>query len=138
MKIITFTIKGNQENPSGNPIPYTRTTQGSVWSDKSARYQKWKSYVVSKYIKALESLGNAERNTLVEEHDLNKLKPIKDNKRRSHMKIMIYFCNKAHPDSDNVFKGIADSLFANDKYLSGEFYFDYAKEGYVEVTIQFL
>jgi Holliday junction resolvase RusA-like endonuclease len=45
--------------------------------------------------------------------------------------------NGLHADPDNVFKGIADALFKNDKFLDGSFVSDYAPDskGRVEISI---
>lgn len=141
MKTIKFTIKGNQENPNGNPIPYLRTTQASQWTDKAVRYQEWKGYVVGAYIKALEKIEKKERQAFEKYTDLTKLKPIKNTGEKIHMQLQITWMNKAHADCDNVFKGIADALFTNDKFLVGEFDYEYGDKGVagqVVVTITFL
>lgn len=115
---IRFSIKGNQEDKLGNPIPYHRTTQGSYWNDASRRYKAWKDYVVK--ASGIKSLG----------------KPIEIPKgTKAYMHLKIYFANNKHSDSDNIFKGIADALFVNDKKLAGSFDFDTAKEGRVDVEI---
>ena len=57
-------------------------------------------------------------------------------KRKIHMKTMIYFRSGIRPDAENVHKLISDSLFLNDKNLSGTFDFDYdARNPRVEVEI---
>ena len=49
---------------------------------------------------------------------------------------MIYFRSGIRPDAENVHKLISDSLFLNDKNLSGAFDFDYdARNPRVEVEI---
>ncbi len=56
---------------------------------------------------------------------------------KARMDIKIFWKNGAHADPDNVFKGIADALFKNDKFLDGSFESYYSPEeiGKVEVTI---
>ena len=110
-----FTIYGNQENIKGNPIPYFRQTQASSRFNKNARrYHAWKDYV--------RKAANIS-DKLVTEGKLT-------------MDIKVYFKDKTHGDSDNIFKGIADAMFKNDKYLSGSFDFDYdINNPRVEVTI---
>jgi len=137
MKTLTFTIEGNQENPIGNPIPYFRTTQNTQWTKGAVRYQEWKGKVVAAYIDALEALPKAERAQFGTMHDLTKKKPIAATTNKIHMRLCITWMNKAHGDCDNVFKGIADALFMNDKYLSGEFDYHYGDAGKVVVTITF-
>lgn len=130
MPTVTFTIRGNQENPKGNPIPYTRMTQGTRWTERSKRYFAWKDYVKGEYIDAVkgrEGFSNA---------DLLYDKPIAVTANKVRMSLKIWFASKSHADCDNVFKGIADALFMNDKHLVTDgFDYEYAKEGRVEVTI---
>jgi len=112
-----FIIYGNQEDVKGNPVPYFRQTQASARFNKGAmRYHRWKDYI-------RKAAGVSDK--LVTEG-------------RLHMRLKIYFMNKTHGDSDNIFKGIADSMFVNDKYLTGSFDFDYDKENpRVEVIITY-
>lgn len=140
MKTIKFTIYGNQENTYGNPIPYLRTTQNTQWTPKAQRYQQWKGRVVASYLDALDGLTKIERKDFGEAHDLIQRKPIKATKDKIRMDLMIYWKDDTHADCDNVFKGIADALFMNDKYLAGSFDFKTSevKQGKVEVTITFL
>jgi hypothetical protein len=130
-KSYKFCIVGNQENANANPIPYHRTTQGSFWNKGSKRYKAWKEYVVDCCI---EQLG-IRRAELME--DALKWKPFTTTKEnRARMDIVITFTDFKHSDSDNVFKGIADALFVQDKFLSGSFDFKYGKIGSVTVLIQ--
>ena len=141
MKKISFTIKGNQENQQGNPIPYFRTTQGTQWTDGAQRYQQWKDYVRAHYLDALGEIKKIDRADFGEAHDLLQKKPIANTGRKVHMLLQITWANKAHADCDNIFKGIADALFMNDKYLVGEFDYEYGDKGIggqVKVTITFL
>jgi len=138
MKEIKLTITGNQENKKGNPIPYLRTTQGSQWTDKAVRYQEWKRYVVAQLIDWLDSIPKAERMEYSDVIYLLGKKPIKATTQKIHMRLCITWADKKHADCDNVFKGIADALFMNDKYLSGEFDYHYGDQAQVEVTITFL
>lgn len=119
-----FTIQGNQDNPLGNPLGYHRATQGSKWNDKYKRYQAWKDHVCD----AMRDAGHLPYTIR---------KPLTTDKAVwTRMDIKIYFANDARSDPDNVWKGIADALFDNDKYLSGSFDFDYDKQNpRVEVEI---
>jgi hypothetical protein len=55
------------------------------------------------------------------------------------MAIKISWVNGVHADPDNVFKGLADTLFKNDKFLDGSFESRYAADGKgmvdVEITL---
>jgi hypothetical protein len=101
---MTFTILGNQEDKTGNPIPYHRQTQRSSFFNKSAkRYQAWKDHVRSEFW-----LQTAKK--------LKADKPYgKDVKGRLEAKIS--FRGENHADPDNIVKGILDALFENDKHI---------------------
>jgi hypothetical protein len=97
----------------GHPVGYTRTTQGTTWT---ARYQKYTAY------------RNAVMAAFREQcpGEWGEKKPLTTTeKSRTHVSIKIYFKNRIHCDPDNCFKAIADSLFECDKYVSGDFDFDY-------------
>lgn len=124
---IHFLIPGNQEDLEGNAIPYTRTTQGSKWSPKYQRYGAWKNYVIkhSKLKEGFDKKGKL-------------LKPIAiPDGYKAVMNLRVFYTDNTHPDTDNVFKGIADALFQNDKRLAGSFDFWVKPKagGIVEVEI---
>lgn len=137
-KIISFTIKGNQENPQGNPIPYFRTTQGGQFNKGAKRYHAWKDYVRAAFIDALEAIKREDRIDYAKFVDFSQKKPIKKAGYKQKVSIMIGFRDKSHADSDNIFKGIADALFMDDKYVAGDFDYFYPEEraGFVRVKIQ--
>lgn len=117
-----FVITGNHYQKKGNPIPYFRQTQRSKWSSQAKRYHAWQNFV-----RVL-----ARSKTKI---NFNKQSKAKE---KVYMMIDIYFANKKHGDPDNIFKGIADSLFGDDKYVAGSFDFDYDKENpRVEVALLF-
>lgn len=136
-KSIAFTIYGNQEDRAGNPIPYLRTTQNSQWTDKAKRYHDWQDYVRATYLDAVMPNKKIKIGDYGEAHDFLQKKPIKATKKKARMDIQIYWANETHADCDNIFKGIADALFMNDKYLAGSFDFHPAphKKAYVDVSI---
>lgn len=138
MQTIKFTITGNQENDRGNPIPYTRSTQGGQFKANVRRYNAWKEHVRGAFIaRCVDEKLLTHRDFKDFLYVLPNGKPIRYDGRKARMDMQIYFSNKAHADSDNVFKGIADALFENDKYLSGSFDFSYAQCAKVEVVIHF-
>lgn len=53
---------------------------------------------------------------------------------------MVFYKDKRHGDTDNVAKGINDSIFQkplNDKYIAGSYDFDYDKDNpRVEIIIR--
>lgn len=139
MKTITFTIYGNQEDRMGNPIPCARTTQAGQWTPKAMRYNAWKTYVVASYLDAIDGMKKIDRADFGEAHDLLQKKPIKAATHKQRMSLKIFYKDKTHADCDNIFKGIADALFMNDKYLAGDFdyfYTDNGTGGSVVVTLE--
>lgn len=105
-----------------------------MWLPKAKRYAAWKDYV-AKFI--LLKVAKEDFKTYSKLADIYEYKPIKYDGKKACMDIYILFANKAHGDPDNIFKGIADALFVNDKFLSGSFDFGYDKESpRVEVRIK--
>jgi Holliday junction resolvase RusA-like endonuclease len=139
MKKLTFTIKGNQLDTKGNPLPYLRTTQGSQWTDKAVKYQEWKMYVVAQFIDALDAMTREERMGYKEFVYIATGKPIIATKGKIYVNLKIEWKNdtSVRGDCDNIFKGIADALFVNDKYVAGSFDYETSKtnSGKVDVEI---
>lgn len=134
MKILrtyTFRIRGNQENKLGNPIPYFRTTQKSKWSDPAQRYATWKSYVRG----ALFDSGCKFTPSMVQQYGADRPPLVLEKGQKAYMDIFITWADETHGDSDNVFKGIADAVFENDKHMAGAFNYCHGEEGGVEVRI---
>lgn len=67
--------------------------------------------------------------------DIINTKPLTILKNSARMDIKIAWANEHHGDPDNIFKGIADALFYDDKHLAGSFEFEHGKDGKVEVNI---
>lgn len=140
MKKISFKITGNQENNKGNPIPYFRVTAQSKWSKGTKRYHAWCDYVRAHYLDALGTLTKFDRADMGDMHDLLQKRPIASTGRKTHMALRITWANESHADADNIFKGIADALFMNDKELIGEFDAEHGDKGCagaVMVTLTF-
>ena len=89
------------------------------------------------YLDAIQAIPKIARAEFGDAHDLIQRKPIKAVAWKQRMDLMIYYADETHPDSDNVFKGIADALFMNDKHVVGSFDYEHDREGggRVEVTI---
>ena len=125
---IRFTIIGNQENPTGNPIPYFRTTQRGKFGSKYKRYQEWKDHVRA----AMEPeipITYPERNATL---------ALFDGEPRAHVLAVIWFGAETHADPDNIIKGILDSLFTNDSHVDVETrHFCHSMAPRVVVTINF-
>lgn len=136
-KVISFTIYGNQEDSTGNPLAYARTTQSTQWTAKAKRYNAWKDYVRAHYLDAVMPQKKIKREDFGEFHDFLQKKPITATKDKVCMNIVICWKDDKHSDPDNVFKGIADALFMNDKYLGGSMDFVQSKDkrGSVKVEI---
>jgi Holliday junction resolvase RusA-like endonuclease len=114
---IKFKINGNQEDPKGNPVPYVRYTQGGYWKPFAKRYNEWKDYVQGCFYKATEA---KEYQIIITKRRITKPIILSKNQ-KAVMNIKIFWKNNAHGDPDNVWKGIADALFENDKNLDGSF-----------------
>ena len=133
---ITFTITGNHQDPMGNPIPFQRVI-ASQMRYASGRYMQWQSFARAQFDRTknyafdiitdsiLANGIDAEMPIAVLRKELARLAkkphPIKIEKYRATMHLDIYWTNEQHGDADNVFKGVADSLFENDKELDGSF-----------------
>lgn len=162
---ITFTIIGNQDDRDGNPVPYVRMTQNDYFKPTARRYTKWKDHVKATFHRELNYMGFPimlddlcggvilrkpeipKKITLAQyQKEVKHLrrarmqKPINLKKTKSRMDIMIHWAGGVHGDPDNVWKGIADALFQNDKNVAGSFDFKNAEDfkGKVEVTIETL
>lgn len=139
MKNYTFTIEGNQESRTGNPLPYLRRTQGSLWTPQAKRYDAWVQFLRQECGRLLKitphfstSAIGGKRINVVYLHPF-RLEVMQE----AHMALTIHFASENHADPDNIFKGFADALFFNDKHLTGSFTFVHApnKRGRVEVNI---
>lgn len=132
IRTYSFTIEGNVRDRSGNPTPYLRRTQGSLWSKESIGYDDWLQYVRSECCK---------QTTLIDQFGYRGKKivlmhPIELKATEyARMELMIWFKGEAHADPDNVFKGMADALFKNDKHLSHSVDFAHGQRGRIDVHI---
>jgi Holliday junction resolvase RusA-like endonuclease len=132
-KIIQFTIKGNQDDYEGNPLPYLRVVRRALWLPQAKKYNAWKAYirkvVYHDYPEFLMCAGKVL---------LTDVQPFTTSHSRiARMDIKIFWMNGVHGDPDNIFKGIADAIFKNDKYLDGSFESRNSTDGKgrVDVTI---
>lgn len=136
-KQISFIIRGNQEKPDGNPIPYCRITAASKFRKDSMRYYKWKEFVCAEFITA--TFGTNFAGILEAIRVKNRQKPIELEKgQKAIMDLTIYWKDEKHGDPDNIFKGIADALFQDDKNLDGSFKSSVSGKGSVYVKIKIL
>ena len=96
--MLSFFIPGNHEDPKGNPVGYTRTTQRQKFTDPRARrYEAWKDYVWNCLLKV--------------ESD----PPRFEDGQKVVVSCYIEYKDKRRADPGNVVKGIADAL-ADKKY----------------------
>jgi hypothetical protein len=130
IKTIKFTIYGNQEDNEGNPVPYLRVVRGALWLPQARRYAAWKDYVRG-------ALFLIHPNSAPNMNDF----PHGDfpfttkSSIRARMDIRIFWRNGVHGDPDNIFKGIADSLFKDDKFLDGSFESCHSSDGQGKVEV---
>ena len=136
MKKIKFTIKGNHQDPIGNPLPKIKKTRNSYWTKEAQRYAAWKIYVQVHFLDA------AYPKLPTVEFDAMKRRVASGGKpialplgTKAQMEIRISWKNGAHADPENVFGSIADALFENDKSLAGSFDFELADDGIGRVVI---
>lgn len=126
-KTITFTIKGNQEDIVGNPLPYIRVVGRALWLPSAKKYHAWKEYIRSVFFR------NYPEYSSVDSHPLTT--KISE---KARMSIKIYWAHGVHADPDNVFKGLADALFKNDKFLDGAFESHYAPDGRGKIEVEII
>lgn len=124
-KTIKFTIKGNPDDIEGNPVPYVRVVGRALWLPKAKKYHAWKEYVRSIFYREYPEFKFESAQPLTTKISA-----------RAQMSIVIYWVNGVHADPDNVFKGLADALFQNDKFLDGAFESHYASDGKGRVEVQ--
>ena len=108
MILLKFEIFGNQEDPLGNPIPYTRTTARAkyrLWTKSGkptqyARYVAFKSHI-------LRSLSREDERHLIQE-----IWPLIAAERyQFFLDCQMQFRGTRYGDPDNIVKGLLDSLF---------------------------
>jgi len=124
-KIIQFTIKGNSEDLEGNPVPYVRVVGRALWLPHAKKYHAWKEYVRSIFYRNYPEFSSEQAQPLTTKIS-----------ERARMSITIYWVNGVHADPDNVFKGLADALFKQDKFLDGSFESHYASDGKGRVEVE--
>lgn len=116
-KILKFTIKGNQEDPEGNPLAYLRVVGRALWLPNAKKYHAWKGYVRQAFHREYPEFVMCDgKQVLYDDQPLTT-----KHSEIARMDIKIFWMNGIHGDPDNIFKGIADALFKNDKFLDGSF-----------------
>lgn len=116
MHTYTFTVRGNQEKPDGNPIPYFRTTQKSLWAPQAQRYFAFKEHIVTALLTAL-----PEHRAVFDRELVTKGKPLTLAPGEiAFVDIAIHWAPKGtHGDPDNIFKAVNDALFNDDRNVYG-------------------
>jgi Holliday junction resolvase RusA-like endonuclease len=109
---MNYTVKTDGENP----IPYKRTTQRQKFKDREyQKYVRWKNKIYDEFIKTFKRYP----------HQV--FKP----KKKYYVDLTVYYKDKVHGDTDNVFKGVLDAVFQkplNDKYICGSMDYFYDKD----------
>lgn len=131
---IQFQIQGNHRAPDGNPYPKSRLTKGQQWTDEAKDYVAWKAYVAKAFLKALPP----RLLSVCEKHYALGGKPIPSFFGEAHMSVHAQYKNGRHPDTENVFGSIADSIFEDDNGLSGAFSFTVRGATPGETTVRIL
>ena len=132
MTTYTFTIRGNHEDPFGNPIPFQRVIKQQM-RYAAARYLAWMKYVRAVFVSECEVDS---RMVMMAARDGPPISLAKG--QTAGIAIRVFWANETHGDLDNVLKGILDSLFENDKGINAlkascEMAED--RKGRVEITI---
>jgi hypothetical protein len=126
--MIKFSIHGNGESPTGNPQSKARFTGRQYRSQIPGvvKYQEWLEHVRAAFFDAVTTDGRITvRDKFLAQHlSFIDRKPLHTGDRKCRMQIFITWGSKTHADPENVFGSIADALFEQDKFLSGEFDFD--------------
>lgn len=121
-------------DPDGNPVPKLKKTKGQQWTPEAKRYVAWKEHVMATFLDALEPFPPFQRKAAL--RIARKLKPIDLRGCRAKMGLFFVWKNGAHPDPENVFGSIADSLFQDDKRLAGSFDFADEPRGSGETAVE--
>jgi len=131
MTVYSFLVHGNHEDVTGNPVPFQRVIKQKMRAS-AARYLMWQQYVRACFYDYANKNGIR---ILGMKHPIELAKG-----QRCMMLILIGWANGHHGDTDNVWKGIADALFVNDKdidvFAAG--IASNMKRGYVHIRIVIL
>lgn len=128
MTNLVFTIQGNPEDEDGNPYGYKRMLKKHMRED-ARKYLAWQNYV-------REAFEDTYPDVWMEADEKFPLTSTMANPVR--MDIIIEWASDGHrSDADNVYKGIQDSLFRNDKYVTaGSFESSLSPEGKGRVIVK--
>jgi len=110
---VSFVVRGNQENPEGNPVPYQRTLNHS-WTRAATRYRDWQEYVraeFSRSAKIRHAPGEHPEEAVDMARGAVKIPPGHE----AEVELQAVFGSGARGDLDNVLKGILDALFEQDR-----------------------
>jgi hypothetical protein len=112
-----YEIVASWEVPTdGNAVPYTRMTQrqAKIANYRNIqRYFDWKRLICAS---AMNFVGIGQKG----------FNPTP--KEKVYLYVHVYFKDRTHGDPDNILKGIADSIYTQDKYVAGCVDFGYDKE----------
>lgn len=111
-----------------NPIPYQRATQNTTWKKSYQRYMDWKTLLQATFIMNFEGIQKIMK--LGVKHPIPYKEPW-------YSFCMIYFKDRTHGDPDNVWKGVNDALFVNDKFVMGGTLYEYDSDNpRIEIYLQ--
>lgn len=109
------------------PMAKLKMTGKQSWMPKAQKYVRYKEYVKGQFFDTL--IGH-DFKSIAQRSMIDTGKPIpKRDKKHARMDIRIYFDSFVHADPENIFGGIADALFNDDKYLSGSFSYEHIQLG---------
>ena len=112
--VIAFCVEGHSGDRTGNPVPYTRTTQGGKWCRTDRKTGKLNAlgryYAYQNHVRF--QLTAEQKGTLYE-----LIWPMLEHKLQFLVDIRIDFKGFRHGDPDNVVKGLLDTLFHDDNMV---------------------
>lgn len=132
--MIEFTIYGNGNDENGNPLPKHRKTGRQQHTPAAQRYHEYLDHVRTSFIDQCAPNGRAKFDA--QHLSFIGRKPLNTRDRKCKMSIFIEYADHTHGDPENIFGAIADAIFENDKYLSGEFDFNPIPTGQGKVTVR--
>lgn len=111
---IDFTVRGNHEDPEGNPVPYQRMLNHS-WTKAASRYRDWQEYVRAEFLRSKKEAVKVSAGVPVA---LTSGYVAIPRGWEADVELAVVWANGRHGDLDNVLKGVLDALFAQDKEVS--------------------
>ncbi len=129
---ITFTVPALGKNPLGKP----KLTRGQQWTKKAQDYAEWKGHVRACFAEQVPK-GTPVAKRMAVKAALGKHPVSKGSFSALRLDVFIRFGDEKHCDPEGAYGAIADSIFEDDKHVSGGIDFSCrSKNPGVTVTIE--